>query len=430
MMQIMYEFFQTNGYVLELSLAIFLFTGRLERRPKYPLRVAICLAGLLGISFLCGLIPTTNVFMDSLYTILFFVLEVPCVYLCHPIQGQQAVFYITAACASQHIAYKMAELTCRTMALFMVLSPGWAGLLYAVLFVVYLMPCGLFFSHRLRYSARVASLTHSTVLPLLIGMQLSTNLFKNVFELYAPVLGFMGNTTVDLFDILCCLFLLFLQCEVTSTLSSRRDNDILTQLLYQQKQQMEFSREMVEIINIKCHDIKNQIALLGARVPPDEIEEIHRAISIYDAATQTGNEALDLLIVEKTLLCEKKHICFDYNADGAALNGLKPSDVYSLFGNAIDNAIEAAAQVTDSERRSIRLYVAREKGMLCACVENFYEGKITFQEGLPQTGKADKTCHGFGVKSIRMIVERYGGVMSIRARDGVFTLSILLPLTE
>lgn len=423
-------FFQQNGYVLELSLAILLFTHWMERRSWYGLRVGLCVLLLLGVSLLWRLVPWQGVWLSSLRTVLFFVLGVPCVCLCSAVEVNQAVFYVTAASAAQHLAYKTAALCQMGLGLLAQLPPWLDGLVYTLLFAACLAGCAWFFGGRLRRAGGTVLLTRSAVLPLLIGMQLTTNFFQNVFELYRPVLGTAGGAAFGLFDILSCLFLLFLQCEITKALAAGRDNDILTQLLYEQKRQMEISRETVEQINIKCHDIKNQIAMLGSRIPSDEIEELNRAISIYDAAAKTGSEALDLLVVEKTLLCEKKQICFDCNADGAALSFLKPSDIYSLFGNAIDNAIEALSRVADPERRAVSVRVAREKALVSICVENFYDGAISFENGLPQTIKEDKSCHGFGVKSIRMIAQKYGGALSIRAEKGVFTLTVLLPVPE
>lgn len=192
---------------------------------------------------------------------------------------------------------------------------------------------------------------------------------------------------------------------------------------------MEISKENIELINIKCHDIKNQIATLGDRVPQEEIRELERAVDIYDMAFKTGNEALDVLMVEKLMVCENKNIRLDCMMDGKLLSFMKQSDVYALFGNAVDNAIEAVERIVNEERRYISVRVRMEKGMLVIHFENYYEGEIAFVKGLPQTTKEDKRYHGFGMKSIRMIVEKYQGHFSVGAKDGIFTLNILLPIS-
>jgi len=49
-------------------------------------------------------------------------------------------------------------------------------------------------------------------------------------------------------------------------------------------------------------------------------------------------------------------------------------------------------------------------------------------DGLPQTTKGDARWHGFGVKSIRRIVQQHGGTLTMQAQDGMFRLVALLPL--
>ncbi len=112
---------------------------------------------------------------------------------------------------------------------------------------------------------------------------------------------------------------------------------------------------------------------------------------------------------------------------GKLLSFMKQSDIYSLFGNAVDNAIKAVERLSDDERRYISVRVRSEKGMIVIHFENYYEGNLTFHKGMPQTTKEDKRYHGFGMKSIRMIVEKYQGHFSVKAQEGIFTLNILLP---
>ena len=115
-------------------------------------------------------------------------------------------------------------------------------------------------------------------------------------------------------------------------------------------------------------------------------------------------------------------------ADGKRLDFMKGSDVYSLFGNALDNAIEAVVKLKDKSQRVIGLKVCAVGDMTSINVKNFYDGKIEFnKEGIPDSTKLDKSFHGFGLKSIAMIVEKYGGSLSIVAHDDIFNLNILLP---
>lgn len=105
-------------------------------------------------------------------------------------------------------------------------------------------------------------------------------------------------------------------------------------------------------------------------------------------------------------------------------------DISNLFGNALDNAIEGTAKVTDPERRLIHLSVARQKGFAAIRIENCYDGELQFENGLPVTTKADGRYHGFGVKSIQNTATKYGGTATITTHDGWFELRVLIPMRQ
>ena len=145
---------------------------------------------------------------------------------------------------------------------------------------------------------------------------------------------------------------------------------------------------------------------------------------------RSGNEVLDVIFTEKSLVCEQKNIRFERIADGEILNFLSASDAYSLLGNMIDNAIEAVSKVAEPAGRVISMMLRESKGMAFLQVENRYTGEVVFEDGLPVTTKSNTLYHGYGMKSIRSIVEKYGGTLNIRAEDGVFRVTVLLPLPK
>ena len=213
---------------------------------------------------------------------------------------------------------------------------------------------------------------------------------------------------------------------VNRKLASERDTT--ERLLAERERQYEQSRESIEAINIKCHDLRHQIRSLASgssAIDPAALADVAREVDVYDAAVRTGNEALDTILTEKSLVCQREGITLTCVADGAALGFMAPADIYALFGNALDNAIEA---VRGAKRRSISLVVRRAMGVVSVSVENYYapDAQPSFEDGLPQTTKADKANHGFGMRSMRAIAERYGGTLVARAEDGVFHLDIML----
>ena len=130
------------------------------------------------------------------------------------------------------------------------------------------------------------------------------------------------------------------------------------------------------------------------------------------------------------MACAANHITFTCVADGRRMGFMEEADIYALFGNILDNAMEAAGELAQEEKRIISLTVRNERDFLIIEEENYYKGELAFENGLPQTQKADRTSHGFGMRSIRLLAEEYGGDLKIRTQDGIYTISLLFPLKE
>lgn len=90
----------------------------------------------------------------------------------------------------------------------------------------------------------------------------------------------------------------------------------------------------------------------------------------------------------------------------------------------IDNAIEAVKNLP-KEQRTIGLSVKKINSLLCINIHNYFAGELKFNGLLPISTKKDKANHGFGMKSIQMICDKYGGEMSISTKDNIFNLSII-----
>ena len=102
-------------------------------------------------------------------------------------------------------------------------------------------------------------------------------------------------------------------------------------------------------------------------------------------------------------------------------------DVSALFGNLMDNALEAVREIREPERRLINLTVEEKKGFLVIVCENCCEGERMILEGIPVTTKQDTNYHGFGTQSIRRIAEKHGGTAVFSLEDGWFRTKIVIP---
>lgn len=74
--------------------------------------------------------------------------------------------------------------------------------------------------------------------------------------------------------------------------------------------------------------MKHQISRMTSTTDPDAIQELERIINIYDASLKTGNETLDVCLMEKKLLCEQNHIKFDCMINGQSLSFMQPADIF------------------------------------------------------------------------------------------------------
>ncbi len=201
---------------------------------------------------------------------------------------------------------------------------------------------------------------------------------------------------------------------------------ILQQLWRQDRTQFESIKANMDVINMKCHDLKHILDKIEDKLTCEEAASLREAIEFYDSNIKTGNEVLDVVLCEKALTCQKNDIAFSCMADGSKLGFLTPVQTYSLFGNIIDNAVEAV-KLLPAKDRVISLTCHEEGGALIIEESNYFSGRLELDHGLPATSKGDSSRHGFGTKSIQYITGQYGGTMDIKVVDNMFFLTVCFP---
>lgn len=203
---------------------------------------------------------------------------------------------------------------------------------------------------------------------------------------------------------------------------------MMEQLLEETERKFRLDQETIEVINIKCHDLKHRLEYLRPVDEKDEksIEEMEKAVLFYENTPKTQNAALDVVLSNKALLCEKKGIQFTHFVEGQLLSFMGATDIACLFGNALDNAIEYLSNL-DEEKRILFMSVHGNKHTLGIHIENYCDETLRFQDGLPMSTKGDKFYHGFGLRSIRHIVEKYDGNIVVSVQDCTFVIDITIP---
>ena len=106
------------------------------------------------------------------------------------------------------------------------------------------------------------------------------------------------------------------------------------------------------------------------------------------------------------------------------------TDICTIFGNALDNAIESVVTQEDPEKRLIHMTIAPRKKFVYIEVDDYCDHEVRFRGGQPVTSKQDRENHGFGVKSISYTAQKYGGSVSFALQNNFFEMKLLIPVPE
>ena len=233
---------------------------------------------------------------------------------------------------------------------------------------------------------------------------------------------------LQVFGLIFCIFVLLLRTGILSQNQYRYEITLMEQLLHEKKKQYQSVKENIDLVNMKCHDLKHQLTNLSSKLTDQEIQALQEAIEIYDSNIRTGSEVLDVLLYEKQLVCQKEGITLTCMADGRALSFMRTSHVYSIFNNALSNALEAVRSIPDPDMRVVDISVAQNAGAVEIVVTNYFQGAPSIRDGLPvATTKEDKHRHGFGTMSMKYVAEQYGGTLQSSIEGPVFILKICIP---
>lgn len=201
---------------------------------------------------------------------------------------------------------------------------------------------------------------------------------------------------------------------------------VTEQLLAAEKKHYSEVKDNVDIINMRCHDIKRQLSALQGKLTDKELETLKNAVEIYDSSIKTGSDILDLVLYQKQMYCKKHGITFNTVADGKILGFINSSDLYAVLANAVENAVEAT-EILPFDKRVISLNVRRQGDDAVIETANYRDRTEIITQN---TSKPDKQHHGYGIMSMRYIAEMYGGKVETSAEDDMFFLKITIPIKK
>ena len=422
-------------FPLEMVGAALVFSWPLRRRDHFWVRLVLAFSGcaaLMGVcealfyGMLCPdpmVMPVVTAGLTAFWCAVLFSLCVLFVWCVYAVHFRAALYCGACAYLMEHLAYCVRIICALFLPEDAVQAGTWGYFLivagvYAAVYLLFARQ--MIQDGGLAASAQGSLMLTLTTLAVVAGMSIAATAygFESAHGAYAAF---------------CCIALLFGQVKQQKQIKLQSELALQRQMWALHKAQYEMSRESIEIINRKCHDLKHQVAALKHIHDPERREEVidslQSAVMIYDAALETGNEILDTVLTEKSLICTRHEIALSCIADGKQLSFMDPVDLYTLIGNALDNAIEAVLLLPPPERL-IRLRVQERAGLVFLHIENPYAGTMEMRDGLPLTHKEDRQNHGFGLKSIRDVAEKYHGFLTLETERGMFSLRLSFPLCE
>ena len=179
-----------------------------------------------------------------------------------------------------------------------------------------------------------------------------------------------------------------------------------------------------------AHDLKNHIIALSGSSDDEYGEKLLDYLDSMSGSLHTGNNTLDGLIWSKMASINALGINFNVNLDLSVLGYLESIDVVALFGNLLDNAVEAVSKVQDASDRYIFIRNWTYADNMVISFINSRIGKGEEKAGFLASSKPDPDNHGIGMRNIRRTVEKYNGVFSFdNSKDHEFTATVMLPMT-
>ena len=224
--------------------------------------------------------------------------------------------------------------------------------------------------------------------------------------------------------------IVFLYSKNTMFLREQEQKDKMQ--IAQLQQQFAYYQEKLkdeEKVRSVYHDMKNHLLVLQRQINSPEtaemVEKLQSQVAMYEDYEHTGNDILDIILKEKSETAREKHIALSVTADLNGVDFIEPLDVSTIFGNGLDNAIEASEKLPE-EQRAILVKAGRVQNFFSVLIENscLQNREYTKQ----RTTKSDDFLHGFGISNMRKAAEKYDGQLTIKCENEKFTLKILIPI--
>ncbi len=256
----------------------------------------------------------------------------------------------------------------------------------------------------------------------------ASSIFIILFTLNAGNLSYDFLTSEITLLLLINFAVFYLYDKLSAKIAEVAENKAQLQIQNNYLKQYELMKLSVDSMRAFRHDLKNHFMTIQALLQNKNYEELSQYINelseLLDLKKQyvnTGSRVLDSILNFKIMEAEKLGIKINADVQFPSDVKLNAYNVTVIFGNLIDNAMQAS--------KTVYLKVRYDKGRLLLKIWNDFEGTIKFNDHKKIiTTKKDSQNHGIGLENIRRVIEKYNGVMEIELQENTFTVFVMLYL--
>ncbi len=235
---------------------------------------------------------------------------------------------------------------------------------------------------------------------------------------------------------ICTTFPILIITVLTNTYLKKQNENFERELEAQAEHYVALAESNKELRRFK-HDFKNlRIGITKALTSGDceiALEMIENGQNDFIQATDslikfnTGNGIVDAILSEKQKKATASNTIILFEGI-IPQTGFSPTDLCVIFGNTLDNAIEACEKISVDTKKTINISVNCAGGFVFISITNPVTEKVTVHNNHIETTKKDRSEHGFGLYSLEKIAQKYDGEMNIVSEEHTFTLTLELCL--
>ncbi len=224
-------------------------------------------------------------------------------------------------------------------------------------------------------------------------------------------------------------FMLYMMERFSYLTQKKHEHELyLEELDYKEEYYNEVEKQNEYVKNLK-HNMKNQLSELLYLVEQNNVDklkkrlyEVNEGLEMVDSNIYCENPKVNSVLRIKLGMAKAENIRTDISVRIPKKMKMENGDIGVLYGNLLDNAIEACRKLP-AEERYIRLDSKYSEGMLLLIVEN---SKTVEENPTLHTTKRNKELHGRGISSVRMVIEKYSGTLNFEDKGNLFEASAIL----